>query len=115
MRKIRLDPDNLEVESFRTVADMPAAGGTVHARETVFTYCTCDYDACTGAYYTCDAHCGHAQSADVQNTCDLQCTGGGGTGGNSMHTACLDCYSQAQGCTAFDGCHTVVETCYPCG
>ena len=76
MRKIRLDPDNLEVESFRTVAGAPAARGTVHARET-------EYAACTG--------------------------------GSSMHTACLDCYSQAQGCTAFEGCHTVIETCFPCG
>jgi len=114
MKKLSLNLDQLEVESFRTAPDDAPRNGTVFARETVFTYCTCDYDACTGAYYTCDAQCGGVQTADEEATCNLQC-GGGGTGGDSMHTACLNCYSQAQGCTQFEGCHTVIETCYPCG
>jgi hypothetical protein len=28
----------------------------------------------------------------------MVCYGGGGTGGDSMHTACLNCYTQAYTC-----------------
>lgn len=100
MRKLRLDPENLDVQSFNTAQASQRNVGTVFARQT--------------EYYSCDAQCTTLQTLDVEITCNLQCTGGT-TGGNSMHTACLDCYSQAQGCTQFEGCHTVVETCYPCG
>lgn len=113
MRKYRLELNDLEIESFGTTPEVQPRVGTVYGHATEFTNCTCDYNACTGAYYTCDAHCGTANSADVNNTCDLAC--GGGTGGNSDQTACLNCFTNADTCTMVDGCvQTRQDTCYPC-
>jgi len=110
MKKLSLNLDQLEVDSFNTAPDPATRSGTVFGRETE------NYGACTGNYYTCDAQCNTVQTADVEVTCDMYCYGGGtGGGGDSMHTACLACFSQAQGCTQFEGCHTTIETCFPCG
>ena len=115
MKKCRLNLDELDVESFATSASMPQAG-TVRAYETEYTcnYDTCDYGTCTANYYTCDAQCGTVNTADVDNTCNIECYGGGGGGFTvTMHTACLDCYTNANTCTMVQGCRypTQLETC----
>ena len=92
MQKFRLNLEDLEVESFGTVSNaLPRSG-------TVFGHDTAAYEQCTGNYYSCDATCGGAQTKDDENTCNMVCYGGGGTGGDSMHTACLNCYTQAYTC-----------------
>jgi hypothetical protein len=104
MQKYRLDLDDLDVESFDTKSDALPLRGTVFGRET-------DYGACTGNYYTCDANCGGVQTHDNENTCNLLCQGGGG-GGNSMLTACLNCYTEAYTCdTCNDSCRTLCMGC----
>lgn len=104
MQKFRLQLDNLQIESFSTTSMARKRLGTVQAQSDP-----------TFNYYSCDAQCPGDSTYDVNVTCDLQC-GGGGTGGNSMHTACLDCFTNANTCTMVDGCErTRADTCYPCG
>ena len=99
MKKSRLDLDALDVESFATSAPVPRAG-TVVAFDS----------GNTAAYYSCDAWCSDQQTKDVENTCDFQCDGGGGgTTFATRHTACLDCYTNANTCTMVDGCHYVTQ------
>lgn len=51
MRKLRLDLENLSVESFPTAAREPAAAGTVEANAAA---CTCNASCvCRTAYYVC--------------------------------------------------------------
>lgn len=87
MRKLRIAPDQLQVESFDT-GDAPAARGTVHARgpqtdpglcpPTEDFYCTMGY-GCTFPDYTCGGAncqtweafvCFH-QSGAGQQTCSI--------------------------------------------
>ena len=106
MKKHRLDLDALGVESFATSGSAQRAG-TVVAFES----------GNTANYYTCDAQCGTVNTADVDNTCDIQCYEGGGGGFTAtMHTACLDCYTNANTCTMLQGCRypTQLETCTTC-
>jgi hypothetical protein len=58
MRKLRLNPESLQVESFASTADHAAAGGTVRARESEPTdpnFHSCDYLTCAppSCYLTC--------------------------------------------------------------
>jgi hypothetical protein len=112
MQKYRLDLDNIKVESFDTRSDALPLRGTVFGNETE------NYGACTGNYYSCDAHscdvpqCGGVQTRDDENTCNLMCHGGGGGGGDSMHTACLNCYTGANTCdTCNNSCLTNCMDC----
>jgi hypothetical protein len=94
MRKLRLDLDELAVQSFSTASASVRMEGTVLARQT-------NVGTCETCNYTCN------------ETCDGACTTT--TGHDSMQTACLDCFSEGLGCTQYPGCHTVIETCFPCG
>ena len=87
MKKLRIEPDQLQVESFAT-EEAPAERGTVGGRgletgpgdcpPTADFYCTVGA-GCTEAYYTCGgwncetweaAHCQH-QSGAGQQTCSI--------------------------------------------
>ena len=68
MRKLMLDLDDLQVESFETAWNDGA--GTVHARETFDSECRCDTDSCKcGSVESC-THCG----CDTPGyTCEERC------------------------------------------
>ena len=79
-RKLRLDLDALEVESFDAEAALPDRTGTVRAHESTAyqIICTCDSDNGT-CYGSCE------------NTCAASCDGGctSGTGGtNTREDTC---------------------------
>lgn len=95
MKKYRLDLNDLDVVSFDAVPDAPSRKGTVFGHATEFTACTCDY----------------ANTCHMAYTCDLQCGGGG----DSMYTACLSCYTNADTCTMIgQECNFTFESCLSC-
>lgn len=114
MKKYQLDLNDLEVVSFDTVQDVPSRIGTVFGHATEFTNCSCDYGQCTGNYYTCDAQCTGDQTRDDNNTCNLQCGGGGG-GETGMNTAAIACYTNLNTCTMIPpDCNFTWESCLSC-
>lgn len=68
MRKLMLDLDDLQVESFETAESRGA--GTVNAHETFESECRCDTDSCQcGSVESC-THCG----CDTPGyTCEERC------------------------------------------
>lgn len=85
MRKLKLDTDNLRVESFDPVAEMGPGRGTVAARAFTEATCyqftcrvtcnrdavTCNGDTCVTVCYTCETNCVSCPS--VCNTCYTAC------------------------------------------
>ncbi|HYR09771.1 MAG TPA: hypothetical protein VEQ60_18490 [Longimicrobium sp.] len=77
MKKMKLELEQLAVDSFDTSA-APERRGTVYGRQvTDFTHCTCPghpscdgYDTCQGP--TCDAFCTYTQG---DPSCDITCHG----------------------------------------
>ncbi len=77
MNKLRLNLDDLAVESFATTPDRPAEGGTVFGQQcTCYTQCTCP--GCP----TCDASC----NGTCGGTCDASCNG---TCGGTCDASCF--------------------------
>jgi hypothetical protein len=69
-RKLKLDLDALQVESFdTTVADHRHEGTVFGQGCTCYTNCTCP--GCP----TCDASCGGTCAASCNGTCDASCNG----------------------------------------
>lgn len=76
MKKLKLNLDDLKVESFATTPEAPDRAGTVHAYDdptptcidTCGTGCTCD--TCTMCY-TCATNC--TCETVVCGTCDTDC------------------------------------------
>jgi hypothetical protein len=98
MKKLKLDLEDLSVESFATTPEPRAEGGTVFGQQcTCYTQCTCP--GCP----TCDASC--------NGTCDASCNGTcGGTCGATCDASCngtcdggCDPYSCLPGCFATYG------------
>jgi len=81
MRKLRLDLDDLQVESFATTPEPRRDGGTVFGQNhcTCYTQCTCP--GCP----TCDASC----NGTCGGTCDASCNGN--CGGTCGHTCAGNC------------------------
>ena len=95
--KLKLNLDQLAVDSFTTEAVMRPSG-TVRAQQ-----CTC-YTACTcPGCPTCDASCNGTCNASCNGTCDASCAG-----------SCDCTYDYTcEGCTAYDAtCHNY-GTCVP--
>ncbi|HWK88556.1 MAG TPA: hypothetical protein VNP72_01125 [Longimicrobium sp.] len=124
MKKLRLDQDDLRVESFTTVNDGAAARGTVFGRatwatcegmETCYPYNTCAGTGCGSGYASCgcgwsEATCSHIHST-CQQTCNCgltyTCATGQATDCPGMtecapYTEDVTCYGSCtdQGCTA---------------
>jgi hypothetical protein len=95
MRKLKLDLEDLAVESFATTSESRGEGGTVFGQNhcTCYTQCTCP--GCP----TCDATC----NGSCVNTCAASCNGTcGGTCGASCNGTCDgNCggYSYDTGCS----------------
>ena len=89
MKKLKLDLEDLSVESFATTPEPRREGGTVFGQQcTCYTQCTCP--GCP----TCDASC----NGTCGGTCDASCNGTcGGTCGASCNGTC-GCEFSAPGC-----------------
>lgn len=71
MHKLKLNLDDLAVESFATTPDARGAGGTVFGQNhcTCYTQCTCP--GCP----TCDPSCNGTCGDTCEGTCDYTCGG----------------------------------------
>jgi hypothetical protein len=95
MRKLKLQLEDLRIDSFATTpAEKPK--GTVFGEQcTCYTQCTCP--GCPTCYASCNGTC----DASCNGTCDASCDGGCGTwdpscGGNSCVYTC-DGYATSPG------------------
>ncbi len=94
MNKLRLDLEDLSVESFDTTPEVRREGGTVFGQQcTCYTNCTCPgcptCDAsCNG---TCGGTCGGTCDASCNGTCDYSCNG------TCYEYSCLDCQTYGGG------------------
>jgi hypothetical protein len=96
MKKLKLDLEDLSVESFATTPDPRRDGGTVFGQQcTCYTQCTCP--GCP----TCDASC----NGTCGGTCEASCNGTcAGTCGASCNGTC--------GCEfTYPGCNYTVVGC----
>ena len=104
MNKLRLDLEDLSVESFDTTPAARAENGTVFGQQcTCYTQCTCPgcptCDAsCNG---TCDATCAGTCAASCNGTCNYTC-------GASCYGTCdytCECgYSNDTRCSGANNC-----------
>ena len=94
MKKLTLNPEMLEVQSFTTSSDRPVRG-TVRGQQelcTCYTNCTCPGCPTCDGYNTCDATC----PATCANTCD--------------DASCDTCFGQLScGASCWETCE---RTCY---
>src|SRR3712207_5208118 len=87
--KLKLNLDQLAVDSFDTVPREQAVRGTVRGEQ-----CTC-YTACTcPGCPTCDASCNGSCAASCNGTCDASCNGtcGDSCGCPTYGDSCNSCY-----------------------
>jgi hypothetical protein len=78
MNKLKLNLEELAVESFATTPDSRVEGGTVFGQQcTCYTQCTCP--GCP----TCDASC----NGTCGGTCEASCNG---TCGGTCDASCID-------------------------
>jgi hypothetical protein len=96
MKKLKLDLEDLSVESFATTPEPRAEGGTVFGQQcTCYTQCTCP--GCP----TCDASCNGTCGGTCGGTCDASCNG---TCDGSCDFSCGDtCGDTCFGCNATYG------------
>ncbi len=103
MRKLKLDLEELAVESFATTPESRGEGGTVFGQNhcTCYTQCTCP--GCP----TCDASC-NGTCGGTCATCAASCNGTcGATCAASCYGTCdwtCECYSNDTGCTGDFNC-----------
>ncbi|HEV2736456.1 MAG TPA: hypothetical protein VGV85_16540 [Longimicrobiaceae bacterium] len=92
MKKLKLDLEDLTVESFATTPESRGEGGTVFGQNhcTCYTQCTCP--GCP----TCDASC----NGTCGGTCDASCNG---TCGGTCDFSCGD--------TCYETCGYTCQTC----
>ena len=95
MKKLKLDLEDLSVESFATTPEPRAEGGTVFGQQcTCYTQCTCP--GCP----TCDASCNGTCGGTCGGTCDASCNG---TCGGTCDFSCGD--------TCYETCGYTCQTC----
>jgi hypothetical protein len=80
MRKLKLDLDQLTVDSFDTEARAERSGTVFGEQCTCYTNCSCPgcptCDAsCNGTCNTCNASCNGTCDASCNGTCDIYCGG----------------------------------------
>lgn len=102
MRKLKLDLEELAVESFATTPEPRREGGTVFGQEqcTCYTQCTCP--GCPTCDASCNGTCGGTCEASCNGTCVNTC---GASCGDTCGYTC-DCgYSNDTRCSgAFNCC-----------
>ncbi|HLL47579.1 MAG TPA: hypothetical protein VK399_12765 [Longimicrobiaceae bacterium] len=96
MEKLKLDLEDLAVESFATTPEPRAEGGTVFGQQcTCYTQCTCP--GCPTCDASCNGTCGGTCEASCNGTCgptcDVSCYGtcGVGTCGPTWDASCDTC------------------------
>jgi hypothetical protein len=73
MRKLKLQLDDLQIDSFDTTTP-PKAKGTVFGEQcTCYTQCTCP--GCPTCYDSCNGTCGASCNGTCGATCDASCYG----------------------------------------
>ena len=83
MPKLKLDVNQLTVDSFDTETPKPRAGTVFGEQCTCYTNCTCP--GCPTCDASCNGTCGGTCEASCNGTCDYSCNGtcdyycGGGT------------------------------------
>jgi hypothetical protein len=98
MNKLRLDLEDLSVESFSTTPEAGKEEGTVFGQQcTCYTNCTCP--GCP----TCDASCNGTCGGTCGGTCDASCNG---TCDASCNGTCVD---SCNNCTYGTDCWTSWE------
>ncbi|HEU0015375.1 MAG TPA: hypothetical protein VFQ45_16925 [Longimicrobium sp.] len=126
MKKLRLEQDDLRVESFTTVDPSAGLRGTVLPREA--TWGTCDgmetcypYNTCAGLGCGSDhgsCGCGWSErTCSWQDTCDYTCNCGltymCGTGGATDCPGMTDCAPWTEDITCYGSCTD--QGCTACG
>ncbi len=95
MHKLKLNLEDLSVESFATTPEARHEGGTVFGQQcTCYTQCTCP--GCP----TCDASCNGTCGGTCGGTCDASCNG---TCDGSCDYSCGD--------TCYETCGYTCQTC----
>jgi hypothetical protein len=89
MRKLRLEPDTLAVESFAPTG-APEGRGTVRGHVSLYWEDCNPSDTCAGAGWPCDPTDQSCAGTCHENTCHPGCGGGtGGAGGSDPAVTCL--------------------------
>ncbi|HEU0012332.1 MAG TPA: hypothetical protein VFQ45_01540 [Longimicrobium sp.] len=114
--KLRLDLDQLHVESFDTHPGEAQRRGTVHGHQQYCYYCCC-YPCCCGGgtahtacgQYTCAASCNGTCDASCNGTCDASCNGTcvascNGTCNGSCGYTCVGCTEYDRTCRNYGSC-----------
>ena len=105
--KLKLNLDQLEVDSFDTISRGAAGRGTVRGEQcTCYTNCTCP--GCPTCYASCNGTCDATCPATCAYTCDDNTCAGTCDCGTYDYTC--------EGCTLYDGTCRGYGTCgiYPC-
>ena len=99
MKKLRLDLDDLAVESFDTTQAQREKGTVFGEQCTCQTACTCP--GCPTCYDSCNGTCGDTCAASCNGTCDYSC------GGTCYEWTCgYDCGTINDGtCQNYGTCH----------
>ncbi len=91
MKKLKLDLEDLSVESFATTPEPRAEGGTVFGQQcTCYTQCTCP--GCPTCDASCNGTCGGTCDASCNGTCGDTCncpTGDYSCAGDCDPNSCL--------------------------
>ncbi|HYW11390.1 MAG TPA: hypothetical protein VE871_05515 [Longimicrobium sp.] len=103
-QKLKLDLEDLTVDSFDTMRPAPKAGTVFGEQCTCYTNCTCP--GCPTCYASCNGTCGGTCEASCNGTCaggtcDASCNG---TCGGSCYQTDCGCYPtdvQFSGCTPY--------------
>ncbi|HEU0014430.1 MAG TPA: hypothetical protein VFQ45_12140 [Longimicrobium sp.] len=95
MRKLRLNVDELRVESFDTAAGSGAGRGTVHAAQVQADCCDGCCDGC-GCGCSCRGTCWGRQSCPGYHTCDISCPDSCGV--SCRASDCGGCTWETGGC-----------------
>jgi hypothetical protein len=102
--KLKLNLDQLAVDSFDTAARQAEKGTVFGEQCTCWTNCTCPgcptCDDTDCGQHTCDASCNGSCDASCGGTCDASCNGtcdwtcGPRCGQTALYTACdgMECY-----------------------
>lgn len=112
MKKLRLDIDTLQVDSFSTLHERQVLRGTVHGQETHVSPCV------PTAYTRCWGLCGGASEGtfcgggDFTHVCDTEYTN---CGGHSCAGSCDSCHTSCNHTVCRETCveHVCMATEYP--
>ena len=96
--KLKLDLDQLAVDTFDTSASEKPRGTVFGEQCTCYTQCTCP--GCPTCDASCNGTCGHTCQASCYGTCE-----------NTCNTCAASCYGTCDGCTFYDVTCRNIGTC----